>query len=519
MKKTIYTFLLGALLITGCSDDSLDTTPNDRYTEESFWTSEKNASAGLTGCYAVLRDKGIYGGEATPLLEETATPNAYNYNNRMNYNEIARGSHTATNTDIINSRWNASYSGIGRCNALLANIDNVPMDNALKERMKGEARFLRALYYSLLATYYKDAPLVLDEPNIDQALLPRTPHEEIVVQIIKDLDAAALVLPAKYTVVTDLGRATSGAALALKARVLLFEASPLMNPAGELAKWQQAADAAKAVMNLTAAGYGLFPNYRQLFLPANEGRQEAIFDVQFKTPEQGSTFDVVGSQYNDNAPILDLIQAYEMSDGLPQTASPLYNAATPYANRDPRFAQTIVYPGSTFQGTTALTSRFQITGFAIKKYTVYDAASATIIAGGRSETNYMVLRYADVLLMYAEAQNEAVGPDASVYDAVNSIRQRAGLNPYQVPAGKTKEQMREIIRHERRIEFVGEGFYYNDIRRWKTAETVMNTQIFNHASEPVATRTFNAARDYWWPVPQVQRDRNPNLDQNDEYGG
>ena len=511
--------MLGALLMVGCSDESLNTRPNDRYTEESFWTSEKNATAGLTGCYAVLRNDGIYGGEATPLLEETATPNTYNYNDRMGFDVIASGTQTPSNSTIITNRWNHAYSGIGRCNALLANIDNVPMDNELKKRMKGEAKFLRALYYSLLATYYKDAPLILDEPNIDQALLPRTPHAEVMAQVVQDLNEAADILPAKYTATTDIGRATKGAALALKARVLLFEASPLVNTGGDLAKWQAAADAAKAVMDLTAAGYGLFNNYRQLFLPANEGKQETIFDVQFKIPELGSSFDVVGSQYNDNAPVQNLIEAYEMSDGLPQSVSPLYDPATPYANRDPRFYQTIVFPGDVFQGSTVTTSRFQITGYAIKKYTVYDAAAATQVAGGRSETNYMVLRYADVLLMYAEAQNEAVGPDASVYSAVNSVRQRAGLNPYQVPAGKTKDEMREIIRHERRIEFAGEGYYYNDIRRWKIAETVMNTKIFNSANAAVDTRVFNAARDYWWPVPQVQRDRNPNLSQNDEYGG
>ena len=129
----------------------------------------------------------------------------------------------------------------------------------------------------------------------------------------------------------------------------------------------------------------------------------------------------------------------------------------------------------------------------------------------------MVLRYGDLLLMYAEAQNEAAGPDASVYAAVNSIRQRAGLLPYEVPAGKSKEEMREIIRRERRIELAAEGYYYTDIRRWKTAEVVMNATIFNSQNLPIVKRTFNPARDYWWPVPQTQRDLNPALTQNPGY--
>jgi hypothetical protein len=119
--------------------------------------------------------------------------------------------------------------------------------------------------------------------------------------------------------------------------------------------------------------------------------------------------------------------------------------------------------------------------------------------------------------MYAEAQNEAVGPDAKVYAAINKVRQRAGLVPYEVPAGKSKAEMREIIRRERRIELAGEGFYYTDIRRWKIAEQVMNATIFTSQNQAIVKRTFNPARDYWWPIPQTQLDLNQNLAQNDVY--
>src|SRR5690606_28086507 len=127
-------------------------------------------------------------------------------------------------------------------------------------------------------------------------------------------------------------------------------------------------------------------------------------------------------------------------DGLSQSQSPLYNSSTPYLNRDPRMYQTIVYPGDTFRGAvTTPISPFKVTGYAIKKYTMFDkAANNSVIAGGRSDINYMVIRYADVLLMYAEAQNEVLStPDASVYNTINLIRQRAGLDPYEIPTGKT----------------------------------------------------------------------------------
>ncbi|RAK00152.1 putative outer membrane starch-binding protein [Larkinella arboricola] len=517
MKKIIYIVVTG-LLLSGCGNDILETQPQDRYTEESFWKSETNVAAAMIGCYTVLRNEGLFGGTATPLWEETATPNAYNYDNSGGWNVIAAGTQTATNSTIISARWNDAYRGIGRCNTLLARIDQVGMDETLKNRTKAEATFLRALYYTMLEMYYGDVPLILDEPDpTTQANLPRTPRADVVAQILKDLDAAAAVLPVKYSQSSDLGRATRGAALALKARVLLFEASPLNNPSGDAARWKAAADAAKAVMDLPGAGYALFPNYRNLFLPANDNSVESIFDVQYKSPEQGSSFDLIGRQYNTNAPVQNLIDAYLMKDGLPISQSPLYNPAKPYENRDPRLYQTVVYPGDVFQGEAVTPSRFVVTGYGIKKYTIYDKeANPVNLQGGRSEINYMVIRYADVLLMYAEAQNEAgATPDASVYDAINKVRVRAGMPT--IAAGKTKEQLRDLIRLERRIEFAGEGFYYNDIRRWKLAEQVLKGPITNYDNKPIMTRTFNAQRDYWWPLPQTQLDLNPALSQNTGY--
>jgi len=524
MKK-IFSILLSSALLLSCSEDILETQPYDRYTEETYWTSEKNAVAALNGCYAVLKEDGIYGGTATPLWEETATPNAYNYDNSFGFNVIALGTQTASpanSGEIINNRWTDSYRGIGRCNTLLAEVDKVPMSDALKTQMKAEAKFLRGLYYSLLEMYYGGVPLILEKPDVaTQAELPRNTRAEVVEQVLKDLDEAASVLPAKYTAAADKGRATKGAALGIKARVLLFEASPLVNITNDLSKWTAAASAAKAVMDLAPqAGYDLFSNYRTLFLPANENNSEVIFDVQFKAPEQtGNSFDLINRQFNTNAPLRNLIDAYYMKDGLPINQSPLYNPAKPYENREPRFYQSLVFPGDTYMGApVTATNPFKITGYTFKKYGIYDKEPSTIILNaGQSETNYMVMRYADVLLMYAEAQNEAVGPDVSVYAAINKVRQRAGLVPFEVPLGKTKSEMREIIRQERRIELAGEGFYYTDIRRWKTAEQVMNATIFNSQNQAIVKRTFNPARDYWWPVPQTQRDLNPNLAQNDNY--
>ncbi|WP_207515285.1 RagB/SusD family nutrient uptake outer membrane protein [Longitalea luteola] len=516
--KSLYILCFVSLLCS-CSKKALETTPTDRYTEETFWVSERNAVAALSGCYAVMTENGIFGGDATPLWEETVTPNAYNYIDEMGFNAIASGTHTAVNSLIIYHRWNDAYRGIGRCNTLISKITEISMNDNLRNRMIAEAKFLRALYYTVLETYYGGVPLILDPPDPRaHGSLPRNSREEVVTQILKDIDEAASVLPVTYPA-ADKGRATKGAALGLKARILLFEASPLINTTNDINKHTAAVNAAKAVMDLApSAKYDLFPNYRQLLFPANENNPEVVFDVQFKAPElTGNSFDLIGRQFNTNAPLQDLVTSYDMADGLPADKSPLFDPNDIYKNRDPRFYQTIVFPGDTFMGNLVThLAPFTQTGYALKKYTVYDKEPTTNLIGGlQSPTNYVVIRYADILLMYAEARNEAVGPDQSVYDAVNRVRARAQMPD--LPAGLSKAEMREAIRKERRIEFAGEGFYYNDIRRWKTAEHVMNATIYDSENNVIQKRTFNPARDYWWPIPQAERDLNPELTQNSLY--
>jgi hypothetical protein len=399
-------------------------------------------------------------------------------------------------------------------------VDEVTMDDALKARMKGEAYFLRALYYFTLQNYYGAVPLILDPPDrATQADVKRTDRKDVIAKVLSDLDSAAAALPLKYSG-GDLGRATKGAALALKARVLLWEASPLFAGANDPAKWQAAADAAQAVMNLAGTGYGLYADYRGLFLPQNENNKEVIFDVQFIYPDLGNSFDLIDKQYNTNAPLLDIANAYDMNNGLPITdPASGFDPAHPYVGRDPRLYQTIVFPGDTFMTVPVTPTRFAITGYGLKKYSIYDKgappAGKSDLKAGQSETNYIILRYADVLLMYAEAKNEAAGPDATVFTALNAVRERAGMPD--ISAGLTQDSLRTVIRHERRVEFAGEGMYYNDIRRWKTAEQVLGQAIYKYDGSKLETRKFDATRDYWWPIPQAERDLNPNLEQNDKY--
>jgi hypothetical protein len=523
MKKIFSICGAGAmLLMTACNQNLLNSQPTYEYSTGNFWNSEAAADAALSGCYAVLSYAGLYGGDATPLLEETASPNAYCYGNTEGWNSIAEGNQSASTGGIISSRWNECYEGIGRCNTLLDNVTAVPgMSAADKRQMRGQAYFLRALYYFNLENYWGDAPLILTQPNPKtQDTLSRTPREQVVQQIYKDLDSAIAILPWKYGS-ADLGRATKGAAMSLKGKLDLYEASPLFNPNNDQSRWQTAATDLKAVMDASSqTGYGLFPDYRALFLPENENNKEVIFDVQFIYPLEGNSFDLIDKQYNSNAPLKGLLDAYEMKNGLPITdPASGYDPSDPYANRDPRLYATVVYPGDTYMGETVSDSRFAITGYGVEKYSIYTAAKPpkdlADLKGGQSYTNYQVIRYADILLMYAEAQNEAVGPDMSVYSAINAVRERAGMPD--IPAGLSQDQMRQTIRQERRIEFACEGYYYNDIRRWKTAETVMNAPINKYDGSQIEVRKFDPSRDYWWPIQQSQLDLDPKLKQNAGY--
>ena len=512
MKNIIKTLALipaAALTAVSCG---LDVTPSDRYTVDTFWQSKEGTESAMTGCYNVLTHSGML--NLDPLLEDTATPNENNYYDAGGWNQLALGTHTANSSGVIKNRWNACYEGIGRCNTHLDRLPGAVTTDERKVQMEGETRFLRALYYYMLVTYYNGVPLIMDIPQMSQGSLPRNSREEVVDAIIKDLDRAAECLDWKWASSSDAGRATKGAALALKARLLLFEASPLVNTTGDIEKWKAAADAAKEVMdNASNAGYGLFSDYRKLFLPANEHSCECIFDVEYSKTKNTpvNSYNVYSIQYRNNAPLLNLVNSYETADGKTHSKKD-------YASLDPRFKATIFYPGCTFLGNVNSTANqiCQFTGFAFKKLTIYDN-QARDSDDGNGETNYMFIRYADILLMFAEAQNEVEStPSDEIYDALNAIRKRAGI-PEIAKGSLGKDEMREAIRHERRIEFAGEGLYYNDIRRWKTAEEVMNDEICSYDGTSLAIRAFDPDRDYWWPIPADQLLLNKNLKQNPNY--
>lgn len=493
---------VAALLLMSCigCHDELNIDPADKYSIETFWKTEEHASAGLSGCYESLR--AFYGGNwvyETDLI----TPNGWGYNENGGVGPLARGVHTTTD-GLVAGKWNQAYEGVGRTNTLLDRIGDIQMNDNLKSRMTGEAKFLRALFYFNLVNYFGGVPLILETPDAEKhSDLPRTDRAVVVAQILKDLDDAIAVLPPSYPA-KDVGRATVGAALALKARLQLYEED-----------WTGAAQSAQQVMDLQV--YSLFPNYRDLFKLQNEHNPEVIFNVEFLAPRFTNNFDQPIYILNTPAPLKDLVDAYLMNDGLAISESPAFDATKPYENRDPRLHQTIAVIGYMYNGKIVKLSDVVNTGFGMKKWTSFSDDVNIPSISPSTELNPILIRYAEVLLTYAEAKNEASGPDASVYAAINAVRARPSVNMPEVQPGLTKEEMREVIQLERRVEHAFEGLYYSDIRRWKLAEIVNNGPIYNHEGNPITNRTFDKDRDYLWPIPYVQIQENPALEQNPNY--
>ena len=498
-RNSFCLFAVLLLLQWGCQQD-LDIDPADQYSIDTFWKTEEHAQAGLSGCYQVLRS--VYGG-GWVYETDMVTPNAWGYNENGGTGPLARGVHTTTDPTIA-GRWDVNYRGVGRTNTFLDKIDGVTMNEALKQRMAGEAKFLRALYYFNLQEFFGGVPLILETPDATRhAALPRDSREQVVEQILRDLEQASAVLPLTYPA-ADAGRATKGAALALKARVLLYQQD-----------WAAAAEAAQAVMDLNV--YSLFPNYRELFMRQHEHNAEVIFNVEFLAPRFLNNFDQTTYVLNTPAPLKDLVDAYLMQDGQPIATSPLYDPAQPYENRDPRLHQTIAVIGYKFNGKVTQLANVVNTGFGLKKYTSFTDDTNNPVVAPSTDLNPILMRYAEVLLTYAEARNEHSGPDATVYAALNAVRSRPSVAMPAVPAGLSQEAMRAVIRNERRVELAFEGLYYSDIRRWRTAEIVNNGPIFNYVGKAITNRTFNKSRDYLWPIPFVQIQENPALQQNPNY--
>lgn len=538
---------MSLFIISGCKklDSFLDKAESGGITEEQVFSDYLQTQSFLANIYGT----GIGAGDWMPQTTFTyaaASDEAFCPYPRA-YGPLSFNNGTISPTNNPVDKWNGLYQNIRKTNLFLNNIDKVPTKNPDqvqgKPRMKGEAYFLRAWFYAELFKRYGAVPLIDRVLSIDENLnIPKSSVEEVVDFIVSDCNNAIEYLPPSY-LSNELGRATKGAAMLLKSRVLLYAASPLHNPTNQVSKWKLAADAAQDVINLKV--YSLDNNYKTLF--HTRLSPEVIFQSTINHVWKVTSQDWVrhtqppsqGGGWGNLQPIQNLVDDYEMKDGSPFNWSNPTHASNPYANRDPRFHMSIIYNDRTWSGTVikthvgANTADAMGNGSSASTQTGYYVAklldeTSTLISSYRPGSHYWVfMRYAEALLNYAEARNEELTqPDQSIHDAINEIRNRPGVEMPDLPANLTKEEMRDRIRHERRIELAFEAHRFWDVRRWR-----IGTQVFTDAIgmkitktgstykyEKIITekRTYKPAFDLF-PIPQSEVENNKALVQNPGY--
>ena len=507
---------------SGCSG-KLDLDPIDTGSVDGFFTSTTDVIAGVNGVYNTFT--GSWWGGAFIHVQphfEAATENAviccaWEYQ----YKRIAQGTMNPTTGGVIAWKWDYGYRAIFRINSILEVIESGTIDDLTPEtaaKLQGELRFLRAYVLNELTFLYGDVPLVLKTLTPAEAReITRTAKSEVEKQMYADIDFAIANLD--ITPFQDeFGRPTKVAALALKGRAQLFR-SDFAGAAATLAQ----------VTALEGSAVSLDPDYESLFRGANEQSTEIIWSLQYVDSEVGAgEGNFLGAHYGPNQLAgttasqgqgwgafeftEHLLNDYYMTDGLPFDQSDLYDPNNPFDNRDSRFSGTFFYPGQVYRGTVLTEDNFLSNGaeknikIASRKWK-NETSNNSFSANGAED--FVLIRYADVLLMYAEAVNEVSGPTAEVYEAMHKIRERAEMP--RIADGLSKDEMRAEIKHERKVEFFMEGTRYFDLLRWRDAETVLLTPDINEA------RTFDPAKHYLWPIPQFAIDQSPGITQNPGY--
>ena len=521
-------------MLFSCND--LDLAPTNKFTDLTYWTSTEKATAVLNMAYSQMFNAHYF------FANERLTDNLYEGRGNTDEKIITAGQADAALGRFANE-WRDCYSGIKTCHTFLENVDLVPgMDEALKNRMKAEARFIRAYLFFRLTNHYGDVPffdynITLQEANT----IGRSPMSEVIDFVRRELNEIANTLPTRLEYSEkDKGRITKAAAMTLLARTYLYEND-----------WANVASITERIMTGEFGQYQLFPSYEGLFLPENEYNSEVILDMGYTLNLRtwSEMYDAiplsVGGRINATAPTQELVDDYVMKNGIGiREAGSGYNENEPYSNRDPRFAATIVYHGYNWKKGDGTTSTIYIrpgssedagvsnldeyagpgqnstaTGYYVRKY--FDPTAPEGMAAG---LNLILMRYADVLLMYAEAKNELGQMNETIWNqTIRPIRERAGFTDASA-LNYPSSDIRGVIRRERRTELAFEGLRLFDIRRWSTIETVMNG--YPHGAKFAADNTqyiqldqrrFNKDRDYLFAIPQSQRDINDNLTQNPGY--
>lgn len=554
--KTIRFFFL-ILVLSSCQKDLLNKYPLDSPSSSTFFSNETELTLAINSAY-----RGLYwlsnANVPYQLYIEGATDLVFIRGNGANMITVQSGQFS-TETGVFYSAWSNFYESIARCNNILENMHRA-VDNVSEEfynRIEAEAKFLRAYNYTYLVNLYGDVPFVTSMLSLEEGQMAKTDKSIIIEQLFEDLDFAASALPVAWEAAED-GRITKGAALGLKARLALWTGH-----------YDIAASAAESVIDL--GNYEIYPNYENLFKHEGEGSHESILHIPFLigVAASGTPREIgprTGSGYSIIVPTQTLVDMYQCTDGKRVDESDVFNPNDQFANRDPRLFQSILYPGQWFNGylfetnPSARTTQRDVngviswvnnlevtnaygtfTGYLWKKYLDEKDVPNDVL---RSELNFMLMRYAEVLLTYAEAQIELGDVTPKVIDAINAVRRRPSVMMPAASISMTIDELRDLVRYERTIELAGEGFRLFDIRRWRIAEHVLPgnllgkrrstswdlpvTPSFNVYGKPIyenettifqiiSNNVFDASKHYLWPIPQRELDRNRMLTQNENY--
>lgn len=504
MKSHLYKiFIIISVVISSCTDQ-LDILPSDQISSATFWKSKGDFDKALTAAYATMQS---YEFSHEQPVWDCLTDNAYAQHNSGSAKEIVAGSISPSTGGYVAGVYNDSYKGIATINIFLKQLEDYKgsdMPDAVKKQYTAEVKFLRAFYYFQLYYLYGDVPLVLEPLTVETQIQPKVPAPQVLTAVLADVDfAIANLTDVPYF--QNSGHAVVTSAKALKARVLILAAyGNTGTPDIEILK--QVRDLTVQIQQ----EYTLSPKFEDLYRSAGQkGNQEIIFSVNYLAPNNTAPWDMYYGDWLVVSPLQNFVNDFECTDGLPYGTSPLTNTTAPFENRDSRLAKSVFVDHPDFGGgKIQIPSNSRPTGFGIMKY--LDPANLPFGFSTLSAQNAVIFRLGEVLLMYAEAQNEISGPDATVYQAMTTLRGRVGMPAY--PAGLTKEAMRLRIRHERRIELAFEGLRYFDLKRWRIAKEVMN-----NVKDGLLPYHFED-KLYKWPLPQTEIDKSKGiLIQNPDY--
>ena len=532
-NRTIYFIIFITITASSCSK-FLDRSPLAQASENTYWKTTGDAQAGLNAVYSTLPN-------ARDFWRDCASDNSVMTNawGEGGMGFISMGTSSPTDA-YISEEWRYDY--IRTALYYINKLKGMNIDPILKKQFDGEARFILAMRYFRMVELFGNVPLIKENPvTLDSAALPRSPKEDVLDYALQNVETTINAgLPDK-----DLtGRITRAAAFMLKANIYLYMASykKFHDNQDNPSLWKSAADAADSVTNM---GYGLVDDYASLFKhESNDNNDEVILAYQYVQDKITQMLPVLcspagtgitGEGWASFCPTRDLINSYECTDGKSIQESSLYDVNNPWANRDKRLKETFMLPGVPVLRPNGTYTPYEphpsynmpekmnnegggLTGYMYLKFNEPDFPKPD-----QSYTNWPIYRYAETLLVLAEALNEYDPSNPKITWAVDKVRSRAGLPNIDAYLGD-QSKMRGIIREERRHEFVAENKRYYDILRWKTAEIVLNKPAYginSNVNDPIGDwtkpefkaqdRVFDPQKNYLWPVPQTAIDKNKNL--------